>query len=167
MTDVLIFGDTERHPELRHEIPVSILDPFLYAETNGRRVAVVWSIEGDRIAAVDPTIELVPSETFPSDDLIEAGVDLYDIGPTLTVRQVESLGIVRAVVPARFPLRQADALRGRGSSSSPTSGSSTTADGARHRASSRASGARRVRRRRGCPRSPLFSPAPSRATRAA
>lgn len=114
MTDVLIFGDTERHPELRHEIPVAIGDPFLYAETGGRRVAVVWSIEGDRIAAVDASIEIVPSETFPSDDLIEAGVDLYDIGPALSVRQVESLGITRAVVPARFPLRQADALRDAG-----------------------------------------------------
>jgi Xaa-Pro aminopeptidase len=111
MTDVLIFGDTERYPDLRHEIPVAIGDPFVYAETSGRRVAVVWSIEGDRITAVDPSIEIVPSETFPADELIRAGVDLYDIGPAITVQVVESLGITRAVVPARFPLRQADALR--------------------------------------------------------
>jgi Xaa-Pro aminopeptidase len=114
VTDVLILGDTERSPELRHEIPIHIGDPFLYVETAGRRVAVVWSVEGDRIAGVDPTIEIVPSETFPSDELIRSGVDMYDIGPTLTARMVESLGISRALVPAAFPLRHADALRAAG-----------------------------------------------------
>ena len=114
MTDVLILGDTVRFPELRHEIPVHIGDPFLYAETGGRRIAVVWSVEGDRIAAVDSTIEIVPSETFPSDELIAAGVDIYDIGPTLTVRMVESLGIRSAIVPTFFPVKHADALRAAG-----------------------------------------------------
>jgi len=114
MTDVLIFGDTERSPELRHEIPIHIGDPFVYAEVGGRRIAVVWSVEGDRIAVVDPTIEIVASETFPSDELIRAGVDLYDIPPTLTVQIVESLGIRSAVVPSFFPLQHADALRGAG-----------------------------------------------------
>ncbi len=111
MTDVLIVGDTGRCPELRHEIPIQIGDPFLYAEVDGRRVAVVWSVEGDRIAVVDPSIEIIPSETFPSDELIRAGVDIYEIGPTLTVRMVESLGIRSARVPGAFPLRHADALR--------------------------------------------------------
>lgn len=114
MPDVLILDDTGRSPELRHEIPISISDPFLYAEVGGRRVAVVWSVEGDRIAVVDPSIEIVPSETFPTDELIRAGADIYDIGPTLTVRMVESLGVARAVVPAGFPLRHADALRSAG-----------------------------------------------------
>lgn len=114
MTDVLVIGDTERVPELRHEIPVAIGDPFLYAEVDGRRVAVVWSIEGDRISAVDRTIEIVPAETFPSDDLIQAGVDLYDVDPMLSVRMVEKLGIVHAVVPECFPLKHADALRAAG-----------------------------------------------------
>jgi Xaa-Pro aminopeptidase len=114
VADVLILGDTVRSPELRHEVPVPIGDPFVYAEVNGRRVAVVWSVEGDRIAVVDPTIEIVPSETFPSDELIRTGVDLYDIGPALTVRIVESLGIRSARVPGAFPLRHADALRDAG-----------------------------------------------------
>ena len=37
MTDVLIYGDTIRHPELRHEVPLTLGDPFLYAEKDGRR----------------------------------------------------------------------------------------------------------------------------------
>jgi Xaa-Pro aminopeptidase len=114
MTDLLIFGDTERSRELRHEIPIHVGDPFLYAEVGGRRVAVVWSIEGDRIAAVDPSIEIIPVETFPSDELIQAGVDYYDIAPTLTVRMVDSLGITSARVPRSFPLQYADKLRAAG-----------------------------------------------------
>ena len=114
MTDVLILGDTVRCPELRHEIPIHIGDPFVYAEVGGRRVAVVWSVEGDRIAVVDPSIEIIPVETFPSDELIRAGVDLYDIKPAITVQIVESLGIRSASVPEAFPLRSADALRSAG-----------------------------------------------------
>ena len=114
MTDVLIVGDTERCPELRHELPLHIGDPFLYAEIGDRRVAVVWSIEGYRIEVVDPTVEIVPSETVSVDDLIRAGADPYEIGPAHTVRAVAALGITRALVPSAFPLQHADALRAAG-----------------------------------------------------
>ena len=77
MTDILIVGDTQRSAELRHEIPVDIVDTFLYAEVRGRRVAIVWSIEGDRIAAVDPSIEIVHSETFPTDDLVLENIIMF------------------------------------------------------------------------------------------
>jgi len=111
VTDVLILGDTQRSADLRHEIPVDIVDTFLYAEVGGRRVVIAWSVEGDRIAAVDPSIEIVPGETFPIDDLIRQGVDFYALAPTNVVRQVESLGLRSARVPAEFPVRFADALR--------------------------------------------------------
>ena len=114
MTDILIVGDTQRSAELRHEIPVDIGDSFLYAEVGGRRVSIVWSIEGDRIEAVDPSIEIIHSETFPIDELVRQGVDFYAIGETNLVRQVESLGLRSARVPGEFPLRFADALRAAG-----------------------------------------------------
>jgi Xaa-Pro aminopeptidase len=114
VTDILIVDDTQHSAELRHEIPVDILDTFLYAEVDGRRVAIVWSIEGDRIAAVDPSIDIVHSETFPVDDLVRDGVDIYAMAPTNVVRQVESLGLRSARVPGAFPLRFADALRAAG-----------------------------------------------------
>ena len=112
--DLLIVGDTERCFELRHELPLRIGDEFLYAEIGDRRVAVVWSVEGDRIAAVDETVEIVPSETISVDDLVAAGVDYYEVGATHTVRSVRSLGITRARVPQAFPLQMADALRADG-----------------------------------------------------
>ena len=80
----------------------------------GAASPIVWSVEGDRIAVVDPSIEIIPVETFPSDELIRAGVDLYDIKPAITVQIVESLGIRSARVPGAFPLRSADALRSAG-----------------------------------------------------
>ena len=112
--DVLLIGDTIRLPELRHEVPVDIGDPFLYAEVGGRRVSIVWSVEGDRIALVDPTIELVASETFPLDQLLRDGLDFYEVFPALFSQMVESLGLTRAVVPERFPLGVADRLRADG-----------------------------------------------------
>ncbi len=114
MPDVLIVGDTERCPELRHELPLHVGDPFVYAEVGGRRVAVVWSIEGDRIAAVDPSVEIVPSETISVDDLIRDGVDYYEIDPAHAVRAVQALGITGAHVPRAFPLQYADAFRAAG-----------------------------------------------------
>ena len=37
MPDVIIFGDTVRSPELRHEVPITVPDPFVYLERNGTR----------------------------------------------------------------------------------------------------------------------------------
>ena len=112
--DVLLIGDTLRLPELRHEVPVDIGDPFLYAEVGGRRVAIVWSVEGDRIAVREPAIDLVPSETFPLDKLLADGLDAYEVFPALFSQMVASLGIERALVPERFPLGIGDRLRADG-----------------------------------------------------
>jgi Xaa-Pro aminopeptidase len=114
MPNALLIGDSVRSTELRHEVSVAIGDLFRFAEIDGRRIAVVWSIEGDRITAVDPSVEIVPVESFPYDDLVREGVDYYEISPILTVRIVQGLGLRDAVVPASFPVRHADALRADG-----------------------------------------------------
>ena len=114
MSNVLLVGDSVRSIELRHEVSVAIGDLFRYVELDGRRIAVVWSVEGDRITAADPTVEILPVETFPYDDLGRDGVAYYKLSPTLTVRMARSLGLREAVVPASFPLRHADALRADG-----------------------------------------------------
>src|SRR5436305_515328 len=38
MSDVLIVGDSFRNPEIRHEVPVGVPDPFLYVEHGDPRV---------------------------------------------------------------------------------------------------------------------------------
>ena len=78
MPDVLLIGDSERSTELRQEVGVPVGDPFVYAEVDGRRVAIVWSIEGERIAEVEPGIEIVPSESFTVEDIIEEVVGEID-----------------------------------------------------------------------------------------
>jgi Xaa-Pro aminopeptidase len=36
MAALLLYGDTERSPALRHEVPVAIGDGLLFAEVGGR-----------------------------------------------------------------------------------------------------------------------------------
>ena len=50
MTDVLIYGDTFRSPELRHEVPLGIPDPFLYVERDGSKHIAIGAMEIPRLA---------------------------------------------------------------------------------------------------------------------
>src|SRR3954449_10912162 len=50
MPDVLMYADTFRSPELRHEVPLGVPDAFLYAEHDGVRHVVVRSMEGARLS---------------------------------------------------------------------------------------------------------------------
>jgi alkylation response protein AidB-like acyl-CoA dehydrogenase len=72
MTDVLIYGDTFRSPELRHEVPLGIPDPFLYVERDGVKHIAIGAMEIARLAELG-LFELHPSEEYGSDDLIAAG----------------------------------------------------------------------------------------------
>ena len=73
MTDVLIYADTFRSPELRHEVPLGIPDPFLYAEKDGVKHIVIGSMEIPRLREVGG-FELHPSEEFGSDELVAQGL---------------------------------------------------------------------------------------------
>ena len=113
MPDVLIFGDTFRSPELRHEVPLGIPDPFLYVERDGVKHIVISSMEVPRLAALG-LFELHPSEEFGSDELIAAGRSYAEIRDEVVSRAVKSLGVTSAVVPETFPLWLADRLRADG-----------------------------------------------------
>ena len=41
MPAVLMFGSPEHSADLFHEVPLPIIDPFLYLELDGRRAATV------------------------------------------------------------------------------------------------------------------------------
>ena len=111
MPDVLIFADTMRSPQMRHEVPVSVPDPFLYVERNGSRHAVLTAFEVERVAAAG--IEAHPMEEFGWDALVGKGpreqqaLILYE-------RALEHLGVEDALVPHDFPLELADRLRAKG-----------------------------------------------------
>jgi Xaa-Pro aminopeptidase len=109
--DVLIYGDTMRSPELRHEVPVPIPDGFLYAEKDGRRVVVLHSLEIPRVREDAPGLEILPLEQLGMDELFAQGLKGWEVELELAVRACRELGIEHAVVPPSFPLGHADHLR--------------------------------------------------------
>ena len=58
MGDVLIYDSTERSPELRHELPIGIGDPFLYIEREGVRPVGGMEMGGKALYCRQSTIRL-------------------------------------------------------------------------------------------------------------
>jgi Xaa-Pro aminopeptidase len=112
--DVLIFGDTVRSPELRHEVPVAIPDPFLYAEKGDRRTVVIHSLEIPRVREDAPELDIIPIEQLGADELYAEGKQGWEIELELALRACRELGIDAAAVPAGFPVGHADHLRANG-----------------------------------------------------
>ena len=111
--DVLIFADSVVSPEMRHEVPVVIPDPFLYAEKDGKRYAISAAFEVDRINEVG--IEASPWEHYGYDELIDQGLPREEIvWKHVNLNAVRALEITDAVVPRSFPALVADHLRENG-----------------------------------------------------
>ena len=113
MPDVLIYGDTIRSPELRHEVPLAIPDPFLYLERDGRRVVAIHSLEIPRVRE-HAHLEILPTARLGEDELLAAGKPEREITLELALRACRQLGIERAAVPPTFPVEHADHLRAKG-----------------------------------------------------
>lgn len=121
--NVLIWGDTDTSPALRHEVPLSIGDPFLYLQSDGRRVVVTSALEDARIARAAPDLERLLIDALGRDELLAAGWPLLlDIELEVWVRATVRLGIKDAVVPPEFPVALADRLRARGVELTPDEG---------------------------------------------
>jgi Xaa-Pro aminopeptidase len=111
---VLICGDSIRSPEMRHEVPLAVGDPFLYLETDGRRAVVTNPLEVDRIAEAAPDIERILTDELGQDELIAQGLARPLVEREVFVRGVQRLGIGAAAVPPDFPVALADRLRQEG-----------------------------------------------------
>jgi Xaa-Pro aminopeptidase len=111
--DVLIFGDTIRSPEQRHEVPIAIPDPFLYVEHDGTRTVVISSLELARVRDLEG-IDAVAHEELGEHELIEQGVPREEIPTQVSLRGCQRLGVEQAVCPPTFPLELADLLRANG-----------------------------------------------------
>jgi Xaa-Pro aminopeptidase len=112
MSDVLIFADTMRSPEMRHEVPVAVPDPFLYIEHDGRRLVVVSALELERVTAAG--LDAVSPERYGIDELLRDGMRMQDAMLEVQIRAVQELGLTSAAVPPSFPLELADHLRANG-----------------------------------------------------
>jgi Xaa-Pro aminopeptidase len=111
--DVIIYADTLRSPELRHEVPISIGDPFLYVERNGSRRVVIGALELPRVREL-PGLEVHTPDEFGADELMRSGRSRTEVAHELNARACEAFGVESAAVPAAFPLDVADNLRARG-----------------------------------------------------
>jgi Xaa-Pro aminopeptidase len=112
--NLLIWGDTASSPELRHEVPVDIGDPFLYLESGGRRVVLTSALEEVRIARAAPGLERLLIDELGRDELIAEGRSWIEIEQELCVRAAQRVGIRDAIVPPEFPVAVADHLRAAG-----------------------------------------------------
>jgi len=112
--NVLIWGSTETSPELRHEVPIAIGDPFLYLEGAGRRAVVTNPLEYVRLRQTAPELERLLGDEFGRDELVSSGLTYSEIEREICLRAAGALGIDEAVVPPDFPIALADRLRAAG-----------------------------------------------------
>lgn len=113
--DVLIDADTLRSPELRHEIPAGVMDPFLYGERDGKAFVAVSALDAATIAQVRPDLEQLDVMTdLGMRELIANGASRHEALLEVRVRACEAMGVKEAAVPPAFPLATARYLEQRG-----------------------------------------------------
>jgi Xaa-Pro aminopeptidase len=108
---LLLYGDTERSAALRHELPVPIIDPLLFAEVDGRTFVLTTHIERDRVRRVLPDAEVLDYLALGFRKLVENGMSFDEAGREVEARAVRSIGIKEAIVPGEFPLGLGERLR--------------------------------------------------------
>jgi Xaa-Pro aminopeptidase len=114
MPALLLYGDTVRHAALRHELPLAIIDPLLFADRDGRVSVLTSTLERARIERARPDVQLLDFDDFGFRALLNQGLSAHDAARRAAVEAVRELGIEHAVVPGDFPLALGDALRAAG-----------------------------------------------------
>src|SRR5688500_2675782 len=99
MRGLLLFGDTERSAALRHEVPVAIIDPLLFAEVDGRRYVLTSTLEAERVKRALPDVELLDFFDFGWKELVEGGMSFAEAEWEAAARAVREIGIGEAIVP--------------------------------------------------------------------
>jgi Xaa-Pro aminopeptidase len=111
---ILLYGDTIRHPALRHEVPLAIVDPFLFVARDDRPSVLTSSLEAGRIAKALPDAEVLLIEELGFYELTQAGMAPEDAELETAVRAVRRWGVGEAFVPRDLPVAVADRLRAAG-----------------------------------------------------
>jgi Xaa-Pro aminopeptidase len=114
VASVLLYGDTIRYPAMRHEVPLEIVDPFLFVDRDGSAVVLTSSLEAARIARVVPDAQLLLVEELGFFELVEQGMSYEEAELETALQALHRWGITSAVVPADLPVAIADRLRGAG-----------------------------------------------------
>jgi Xaa-Pro aminopeptidase len=114
MPGLLLWGDTVRSAALRHEVPLAIISPLLFAEVDGRRVVLTSFLERDRVTHALPDAEVLDWFDFGWKDLVAGGMSFAEADREVVTRVVRRIGIDEAIVPGDFPLALGDRLRADG-----------------------------------------------------
>ena len=114
MTDFLFYGDTQRSPSMRHELPVSIGDPFLLAIVDSQLHVTASNLERNRVAAAAPDAIIHDIADLGFYELLAGGVTFYEIDLELASRAVAAMGVRKSSVDAEMPIGVADRLRADG-----------------------------------------------------
>ena len=114
MTALLFYGDTERSPAMRHELPVTIGDPFLLGVVDGRLHVMASGLERARIEAAAPDAVLHDYDELGFRELLESGMSRHELELELASRAAAAMGIRAATADPDMPVAVADRLRADG-----------------------------------------------------
>ena len=112
--DLLLYGDSERSPALRHELPIAVGDPFLFAEVDGRAYLLTNSLDRVRMAAARADAVLIDYDELGFDQLTASGLPSEQIRLELISRAAAKTGVQAAIVDFDFPLGVAERLHADG-----------------------------------------------------
>jgi Xaa-Pro aminopeptidase len=112
--NVLMHADSIRDPDLFAATGVSIVDPFVYLEADGRRIILTSTLEADGARRTSRATDVLTGEEFGARELVRGGMPWDQAELEVIRRLLDRFGVRRAVVPPRFPLATADFLRGAG-----------------------------------------------------
>jgi Xaa-Pro aminopeptidase len=111
---LLLFGDTERSPALRHEIPLTIIDSLMFCERGGQRYVLAKNIERSRIERTLPDATFLDFSEFGLKELAESGLSPDEALREAAVRMALHLKLDEATIPGDFSVALADRLREEG-----------------------------------------------------
>jgi Xaa-Pro aminopeptidase len=114
MATILLYGDTVRSAALRHEVPLEIMDPFLYVARGEDAFVLTNALELARIEATLPQATVQLRDAFGWHDLIQGGMRREEAELEVAVRALREWGIEEATVPGDLPVAVADRLRAEG-----------------------------------------------------
>ena len=117
---ILIDANTFTSPELRHEIPAGVMDPFLYGETDGVAWALTSALDAATIAEARPGLKQLDMFELGLRELIGRGLSRAEALLEVRRQACKLMGVERALVPWSFPLETADHLREAGIQVIPT-----------------------------------------------
>ena len=116
---MLFYGDTERSPAMRHELPVAIGDAFLLGVVDGRTHIVVSPLERSRVEAAAPKAVLHDISDLGFLEMLQQGMRFHEIDLELVSRAAAAMGVREALVDPDMPVAVADRLRADGLSLRP------------------------------------------------